>query len=108
LSLGEKQIFAISLLWALTITSGRQLPFIIDTPLGRLDSEHRKKLVKEFFPKSSSQMIIFSTDTEIDLPYFHEMKSSIARSYHLNFDSEEGATMVTPGYFWNEKGEVSV
>jgi len=37
------------MLWALTQTSGRPLPFIIDTPLGRLDSDHRESLVMDFF-----------------------------------------------------------
>ena len=108
LSLGEKQIFAISMLWALTNTSSRQLPFIIDTPLGRLDSDHRTNLIQEFFPKASDQMIIFSTDTEIDLPYFIELSPSIARSYHLDFNSKDGATIVTPGYFWNPEEEAVI
>lgn len=101
LSVGEKQIYAVAMLWAMTLASRRPLPFIIDTPLGRLDSEHRGNLVGEFFPKGSHQMLIFSTDTEIDLHYFKELKPSIAKAYHLDFNREEGATRVTEGYFWN-------
>ena len=41
LSEGEKQIFAIALLHAITRTSKCPFPIIIDTPLGRLDSVHR-------------------------------------------------------------------
>ena len=44
LSAGEKQIYAIAMLEALGRTSGRNLPIIIDTPLGRLDLKHRTKL----------------------------------------------------------------
>ena len=35
LSAGEKQIYAIAMLWALALTSRRPLPFLIDAPLGR-------------------------------------------------------------------------
>jgi DNA sulfur modification protein DndD len=105
LSVGEKQIYAIALLWALTIASRRPLPFIIDTPLGRLDSDHRRNLVTEFFPKASHQMIVFSTDTEINEIYFGKLKANISRSYHLSFDSVESKTTVDEGYFWDSPKE---
>lgn len=103
LSAGEKEIFAVSLLWGLTLTSGRQLPFIIDTPLGRLDSEHRGNLVMDFFQHAGDQMIIFSTDTEIDKDYFRTLQPYIARAYHLNYSKEERQTTISPGYFWQSE-----
>lgn len=106
LSVGEKQIYAVAMLWAMAIASRRPLPFIIDTPLGRLDSEHRGKIVSGFFPNASHQTIIFSTDTEIDLRYFKELRQHIARSYHLDFVQREGSTRTTEGYFWNDIAEV--
>ncbi|MCK5869492.1 MAG: hypothetical protein KAG45_02400 [Methyloprofundus sp.] len=69
LSAGERQIYAIAMLDALAKTSSRKLPMIIDTPLGRLDSKHRKKLVENYFPSASHQVIILSTDTEIGKTY---------------------------------------
>ena len=102
LSAGEKEIFAVSLLWGLTLTSGRQLPFIIDTPLGRLDSEHRGNLVMDFFQHAGEQMIIFSTDTEIDKEYFRVLQPHIARAYHLDYSKKDRITSISPGYFWQE------
>jgi DNA sulfur modification protein DndD len=102
LSAGEKEIFAVSLLWGLTLTSGRQLPFIIDTPLGRLDSEHRGNLVMDFFQHAGDQMIIFSTDTEIDKEFFRILQTQIARAYHLDYSKKERHTTISPGYFWQE------
>lgn len=100
LSAGEKQIYAIAILWALAITSGRPLPFLIDTPLGRLDSDHRTNLVNEYFPYVAHQVVILSTDTEIDRPYFRQLEPFVARAYHLQYDGSENATNVDKGYFW--------
>jgi DNA sulfur modification protein DndD len=105
LSAGEKQIYAISMLWALGKTSGRPLPIVIDTPLARLDSEHRKLLVEHYFPLASQQVIILSTDTEVDQEYFDALKPAIARVYHLDYDQTECATAIEPGYFWRERDE---
>lgn len=106
LSAGEKQIYAVALLWALAKTSGRTLPFIIDTPLGRLDSSHRRSLVTSFLPLASEQVIVFSTDTEIDKPYFDSLTPHVARSYHLVHDERLGVTRTESGYFWRQPPEV--
>ncbi len=100
LSEGEKQIFAISVLWGLSQASARPLPAIIDTPMGRLDSEHRKQLVERYFPHASHQVIILSTDTEIEVKYFEQLKPCVARAYHLNYDEAGRMTKVEEGYFW--------
>lgn len=103
LAAGEKQIYAVAMLWALARTSGRPLPFIIDTPLGRLDAQHRENMVKHFFLHASHQVIVFSTDTEIDQEYFEELQPYVARAYHLVFDDKTGMTKTSVGYFWEGK-----
>ena len=70
LSAGEKEVFALSLLWGLAQTSQLQLPILIDTPLSRLDSTHRDNIIKHYFPNAGQQVIILSTDTEIDKDYY--------------------------------------
>jgi len=103
LSSGEKQIFAISLLWALRQISGRPTPVIIDTPLSRLDKDHRDKLVDHYFPDASHQTIILSTDTEIDKGYFDSLSKYLSHTYHLNFIQKEGRTIAEAGYFYKAK-----
>lgn len=103
LSAGEKQIFAIAVLEALAKTSGRQLPMIVDTPLGRLDSQHRSKLIEGYFPAASHQMIILSTDTEVDESFYTDLAPDISRAYRLEYDPQVGATRVSEGYFWQMK-----
>lgn len=107
LSAGEKQIYSIAMLEALAKTSGRNLPIIIDTPLGRLDSKHRAKLVESYFPVASHQVIVLSTDTEVDASFYESLSSKISHAYHLVFDGDSGATEVQSGYFWRHPHEVN-
>jgi DNA sulfur modification protein DndD len=102
LSEGEKQIFAISVLWGLARASARPLPAVIDTPMARLDAAHRQHLVERYFPNASHQVIIFSTDTEVDRQYYQALQPSIARAYHLNYDDQSKRTVGEEGYFWKE------
>lgn len=101
LSEGEKQMFATSVLWALAKTSGRPLPFMIDTPLARLDDAHRTSIVKRFLPAASHQTLVFSTDTEIEEPEYRMMSESVSKSYLLAFDEDAGSTSPRSGYFWD-------
>jgi len=103
LSEGEKQMFATAVLWALAKTSGRPLPFMIDTPLARLDVEHRGKLIEIFFPSASHQVVIFSTDAEIDEKYYAQLKPFISKSYLMKYDSGSGSAKVEEGFFWEQK-----
>ena len=101
-SAGEKQIYAIAMLWSLAKISGRQLPIVIDTPLGRLDSVHRDRLLERYFPEAAHQVIVLSTDTEIDQAYVARLRPHIARSYHLRHERGDQVTQVEEGYFWKE------
>lgn len=101
LSEGEKQIFAVSVLWGLSKASARPLPAIIDTPMGRLDAAHRKQLVERYFPHASHQVIVLSTDTEIERGYFGLLQPHIARAYHLKYDELTRSTQPVEGYFWD-------
>ncbi|MGQ1301105.1 DNA sulfur modification protein DndD [Acinetobacter baumannii] len=103
LSAGEKQIYAIAMLWSLAKTSGRHLPMIVDTPLGRLDREHRDNLMKFYFPHVSHQVIILSTDTEIDDLYVKQLDKFISESYLLEYNHELASTQALPGYFTDLK-----
>jgi DNA sulfur modification protein DndD len=105
LSKGEKQMYATAVLLALAKTSGKPLPFMIDTPLARLDVGHRDNLIDKFFPFASHQVVIFSTDSEIDEKYYSKMKPYISRSYAMEYMPGEGKTIQNQGYFWNDKGE---
>jgi len=105
LSEGEKQMFAMAVLWALARTSGRPLPFMIDTPLARLDEGHRSNIIVKFLPAASHQILIFSTDTEIEYKEFKRLIPHMTRSYAMEYDEEDGITRKHDGYFWNMEGQ---
>lgn len=98
LSSGEKQIYAISLLWGMARVSGRPLPMIIDTPLGRLDSHHRSNLVNHYFPAAAHQVIVLSTDTEVDREHYDQLRPHTSHTYRLA--DRRGWTEAEEGYFW--------
>jgi DNA sulfur modification protein DndD len=83
LSAGEKQLFAVAFIYALARLSGRHMPFVIDTPLGRLDHRHRRRFIAEFIPKASHQVVLLSTDTEIVGPLYDEIRPFVAHHHEL-------------------------
>lgn len=99
LSAGERQLYAMSLLWALRSVSGRQLPIIVDTPMARLDTDHRHTLLTEFFPHAAHQLILLSTDTEIDSDSYALLQPAVSRAYLLNYNMNKQCTEVEQRYF---------
>jgi DNA sulfur modification protein DndD len=104
LSKGELQMFATAVVWGLAKTSDRPLPFVIDTPIARLDDEHRNNLIDNFFPYASHQIVIFSTNAEINDKLYRKLKPFIAHSFIIQFDSEIGTTIQQKGYFTAKPG----
>lgn len=77
LSKGEKQLYATSVLKALVDESGIQFPVFIDSPLQKFDKSHASKIITEFYPSVSKQVILFpllhkeltATEYEMLKPY---------------------------------------
>ena len=99
MSAGERQLLAVAMLWGLGREAGRKLPVVIDTPLGRLDSAHRDSLVERYFPDASHQVVLLSTDKEIEASHLERLAGRIGRSYRLDYDDETRATTMRDGYF---------
>jgi len=102
LSAGEKEVFAVSLLWGLAQTSRLSLPIIVDTPLSRLDSTHRDNIINNYFPNAGDQVIILSTDTEIDKDYYRALKPYLSGAVNLEFNQGQELTTLQTGYFWED------
>jgi DNA sulfur modification protein DndD len=102
LSAGERQLLSVAILWALAKSSGKTLPTVIDTPLGRLDGPHRQKLIKNYFPKASDQVLIFSTDEEVTQEHYESLKTHISNEYCIEYDETSQSSVFKSGYFTHE------
>jgi DNA sulfur modification protein DndD len=97
LSKGEQQLYATSLLKALVEESGIQFPVFIDSPLQKFDKSHANKIITEFYPTVSKQVVLFPllhkelTGTELETmkPFVHSaylLKNDNSYSYIQQVD----------------------
>ncbi len=98
LSAGERQLLAIAILWALKRASKRDIPMMVDTPLGRLDDTHRRLLVENYFSKVSHQIVLLSTDVEITGEHYDNLKPWVYAEYTLEYHEDQKTTLVHSGY----------
>lgn len=96
LSAGERQLLAVSVLSALIRERKGHFPVAVDTPLARLDGAHRQALIRRFFAKVSHQVLVLSTDEEVEGTTFEEMSRLTSAAYALNFSDEGRHTTVGP------------
>lgn len=94
MSAGERQMLAISVLSALIKERKGRFPVVVDTPLARLDGQHRTSLIKRFFATVSHQVLVLSTDEEVEGSAYDALRPHMNREYILHFDDESGCTNV--------------
>jgi DNA sulfur modification protein DndD len=97
ISAGEKEIYALSILWGLAKISDKKMPMIIDSPLAKLDTSHVNKIIDNFFPNAAENVIILSHDREIDETLYNRLKPRINRSYTLSLNE---SNKINEGYFF--------
>lgn len=96
---GEKQIYILCLIWAIIKSSGVEIPFIIDTPYARIDEAHRNTLSTTYLPNISNQVIILSTNKEVDNDLYKVIKPYLCDEYLLLYNTDLRKTEVKNGYF---------
>lgn len=94
LSAGEKQIYVLSLLWAMIRVSDRKIPLVFDTLLGRLDKSHKSNIISNFLHTCGDQVIIMATDSEIDDEYHQLLKPFIGKYYKIDYDNMENKVTI--------------
>ena len=99
LSSGEKQIFVMALYWAMMNQSKSELPFIIDTPFARIDTEHRANITEHFFKQLTGQLIILSTDEELSSNHLEAMQDQISHIYMLEYGPDQKTHIHKNQYF---------
>ena len=99
LSNGEKQIFIMALYHSLVSLCNHELPFVIDTPFARIDTEHRHNISKYFFSKLNGQVFILSTNEEINSSHVKILEKKIAATYMLENTDNKRTVVVKDSYF---------
>lgn len=85
LSKGEQQLYATSILKALVDESGIQFPVFIDSPLQKFDKSHASKIITEFYPQISKQVILFPLlYKELTAEEYEVMKPLVNSTYLLS------------------------
>jgi DNA sulfur modification protein DndD len=94
LSAGEQQLFAIATIWGLRQVSDVPIPVVIDTPLGRLDKDHRKTMLESYIPQASHQVMLLATDAEVNEHIMGSLDKTLSHAYKLHFDDASARTVV--------------
>lgn len=97
LSMGERQMYASSLLKALVDESDIKFPVFIDSPLQKFDKDHALNIIQKFYPKVSDQVVIFPLiHKEITQDEFDLLKQNISTSYLIkNLDADSSKFIET-------------
>jgi DNA sulfur modification protein DndD len=87
LSKGEQQLYATSILKALVDESGIQFPVFIDSPLQKFDKSHATKIITEFYPQISKQVVLFPLlYKELTAEEYNVMKPLVKATYLIKND----------------------
>ncbi len=100
-SQGERQVYIMSVYLALLKTSRKDIPFFVDTPFARIDSDHREKIITEFFITLKNQLFVLSTDEEIVGVYKEKMSDCISDKFTLQIN-DYGTTRIIPNEYFGE------
>lgn len=102
LSAGEKQVFIMALYQALSRLNKVSVPYLIDTPFARIDTDHRQNILNNFFMKLKGQIIILSTNEEIVGAHRESIESAISNYYLLQHSENNGTMIIGDTYFGGE------
>lgn len=101
MSKGEKQVFIMALYWAMMQLCKKEIPFIIDTPFARIDTEHREHITEHFFKELKGQIFIFSTDEEITSSHLDVIGDKLAGKFLIE-NVNNTKTSISAGKYFGE------
>ena len=99
LSKGETQVFVMALYWAMVRQCRYELPFIIDTPFARIDTDHRTNIVEQFFKRLPGQLFILSTNEEINSKHMLELQNQTSNLFLLKYGDDKCTHVMDSQYF---------
>ena len=93
LSAGERQVLSLAFITGMSKVTGEEAPLVMDTPFGRLSSDHREAITQHI-PAITDQLVILVTDEELHSQARENLESRIGAEYQLEFDQDTGCTRV--------------
>ncbi len=84
---GQKQIIAYSFIAGLSRYTTRDAPVVIDTPIGRLDREHKNNLLQHY-PEFSEQVMILYQPNELEIEDIEQLSDSMSKHYSIEVRSD--------------------
>jgi DNA sulfur modification protein DndD len=97
-SAAEHQLAAMAFIDAVLAAADNPIPVFVDTPLARLDSMHRRAVVRDFWPNLGRQVIVLSTDEEVVDDLFIFAEPSVAATYRIDCDADGRSAIVIDKY----------
>ena len=92
-SAGATQVLALALIVALG-KAGRPIgPIVMDTPFGRLDEEHRGRVLR-YLPRQASQLVLLYHSGELQPSTINTVRSRVGCSYTIRKHQEGRSTLV--------------
>jgi DNA sulfur modification protein DndD len=88
LSAGEQQVLALSFMGGLARASNSGGPFMMDTPFGRLDKEHKINILG-VLPELSDQVVLFVTNDDLDQYEESILNRRISKIYEVKYDEKK-------------------
>lgn len=83
---GQVQVMVMSLIYAMAEVTDIQMPFVIDTPLARLDVKRRQGLLKHW-TTLDQQVILLAQDAEINGAIAEELSPYVNKTYLVTAES---------------------
>ena len=93
LSAGERQVLSLSFIMAMSRVSEEEAPLVMDTPFGRLSSDHRNSIASQL-PKLVDQLVLFVTDEELRDEARQNLQEKVGAEYRLEFNSTTSCTEI--------------
>jgi DNA sulfur modification protein DndD len=103
-SAGENQVFSFALIAAIArAATERGFPIVIDTPLARLDAQHRVNILRYFTERAGEQVVLLSQDAEVTGQYLDVVRDRVSQTYlieHEEIDNGVGVNQVRKGQYF--------
>lgn len=100
-SAGERQVFAMAMMAAVAELAGSSMPVVMDTPLGRLDPDHRERILR-YCAARENQTVLLSHPDEIHGRYLTQIAERVATQFVLQHEAATdgpGESLMSNGYF---------